>query len=86
MTLCIRNQQAEKLAREVARLSEENLTQSVIHALEERLERLKGRQEVSNSFEQIMEISNRCRSLPDRALGSVDDILGYNEIGTFNGN
>ena len=42
MALSIRNPRAEKLAREVAAESGENLTEAIIHALEERLERLKG--------------------------------------------
>ena len=40
MALSIRNPRAEKLAREVAAESKESLTQAIIHALEDRLERL----------------------------------------------
>ncbi|MBW1980509.1 MAG: type II toxin-antitoxin system VapB family antitoxin, partial [Deltaproteobacteria bacterium] len=40
MALSIRNPRAEQLAREVAAMSGENLTQAIIRALEERLERL----------------------------------------------
>ena len=54
MALCITNSHAEKLAREVAGLGQENLTQAVIHALEDRLERLKGRREVTNTLEEIL--------------------------------
>ncbi len=83
MAISIRNPQAENLAREVASISGENLTQAIIHALEERLERLRGRRISSNTFQEIMNISNRCRSLPDVDSRTPDEILGYNKNGTF---
>jgi len=81
MPLSIRNSRAEKLAREVAALSKENLTQAIIHSLEERLERLQGRRTSMDIAEEIMKISSRCRSLPDRDTRTADEILGYNQIG-----
>ena len=86
MALCIRNPRAEKLAREVASLSEENLTRAVIHALEDRLERLKGTREIINTFEEIMTISQRCSSLPDLDIRPPEEILDYDQIGGFGGN
>ena len=64
MGLSIRNPRAEKLARQVAAESKESLTQAIIHALEERLERLKGRRTATDVAEEIMKISlraGRCR-------------------------
>ncbi len=81
MALSIRNRRAEKLAREVAAQSGENLTQAIIHALEERLERLRGRRTVTDTFEEIMIISRRCSSLPDEDQRSPEEILGYNQFG-----
>lgn len=81
MALSIRNSQAEQLAREVATISGENLTQAIIHALEERLERLKGRRTTSNLMQEIMTISQRCSSLPDIDQRSSEEILGYNQSG-----
>jgi len=81
MALSIRNSQAEKLAREVATISGENLTQAIIHALEERLERLKGRRTTSNLMQEIMTISQRCSSIPDIDQRSPEEILGYNQSG-----
>ncbi len=81
MPLSIRNSRAEKLAREVAALSKENLTQAIIHSLEERLERLHGRRTSMDIAEEIMKISSRCSSLPDRDTRTADEILGYNQIG-----
>lgn len=80
MALSIRNTRAENLAREVAKESGESLTQAIIHALEERLQRLRGRKS-SNSLEQeILTISRRCRELPDLDNRSPDEILGYNQF------
>lgn len=81
MALSIRNERAEKLAREVAEESGENLTQAVIHALEERLERLRGRRTPQNTVDEIMAISSRCRNLPDIDPRSPDAILGYDRDG-----
>jgi antitoxin VapB len=81
MALSISNARAEKLAREVAKESGENLTQAIIHALEERLRRLRGRSTVQNLEEEIMTISKRCSTLPDLDSRTPDEILGYNQSG-----
>ena len=81
MALSIRNERAERLAREVAGESGENLTQAIIRSLEERLQRLKGRRNVSSLESEIMNISKRCSSLPDLDTRSADEILGYNKDG-----
>ncbi|MBW1894827.1 MAG: type II toxin-antitoxin system VapB family antitoxin [Deltaproteobacteria bacterium] len=81
MPLSIKNPRAEQLAREVAALSKENLTQVIIHSLEERLERLQGRRTSIDIAEEIMKISKRCSSLPDQDTRTADEILGYNQIG-----
>jgi len=66
MGLSIKNPKAEKLVREVARATGESLTDALIHALEERLQRLRGRKTAPNTFEEIMSISRRCSRLPDQ--------------------
>lgn len=81
MALNIRNPRAEQLAREVAGESGENLTQAIIHALEERLERLRGRRTTTDTAEEIIRISRRCSSLPDLDQRSPEEILGYDHIG-----
>lgn len=83
MAFSIRNPQAEQLAREVAAISGENLTQAIIHALEERLERLRGRHTAINIVREIMTISQRCSSLPDMDQRSPEEILSYNQSGVF---
>jgi antitoxin VapB len=83
MALSIKNPQAEQLAREVAAVSGENLTQAVLHALEERLERLKGRRTAPDLVETVLAISKRCSTLPDLDTRDPDEILGYDEQGGF---
>lgn len=83
MALSIRNSRAEILAREVAKESGENITQAIIHALEERLERVRGRRMMSDIAQEIMAISERCKALPEIDKRSADEILGYSREGTF---
>lgn len=83
MGISLKNDKAEKLARQVAAEAGESLTDAIIHALEERLERLKGRRSVPDLTEALMTISRRCGSLPDLDDRSADEILGYDEKGTF---
>ena len=83
MALSIKNEQAEKLAREVARETGESLTSAILHSLEERLERLKGRRTAPDLVETILAISARVSALPDLDDRSPDEILGYGEDGAF---
>lgn len=77
MGTSIKNDKAEKLARQVATEAGESLTDAIIHSLEERLERLKGRRSAPDLVETLMAISRRCSSLPDLDTRSAEEILGY---------
>ena len=81
MALSIRNQKAEKLARELAAESGETITQAITCALEEKLERLRGRSTVTDLAEEILKISKRCSAIPDQDQRSADEILGYDSLG-----
>lgn len=81
MALNIKNEEADRLAHELARKTGETLTETVIKALRERLMRQEGRNSVSALDEELMEIGRRCASLPDLDLRKSDDILGYNDFG-----
>jgi antitoxin VapB len=83
MALNIKNAQAEQLASEVARRTGETLTQAVIVALQERLERLSGQRRVPDLAEALLQIAERCASLPDLDPRSPDEILGYGSAGAF---
>jgi antitoxin VapB len=81
MALSIRNLKAEQLAREVAAETGENLTEAIIHALEERLQRLRTTKKILDPFEEIMKISRRCSQLPNRDSRTAEEILGYDRRG-----
>ncbi len=81
MALSIRNPQAERLAREVATRSGENMTQAIIKSLQERLQRLIDEQQSAARLEELQRIAARCQSLPDQDPRSADEILGYDENG-----
>lgn len=83
MPISIKNADVEQLARAVAAEAGESLTDAVRHSLEERLDRIRGSRTAPTTFESIMEVSRRCRALPDRDERSPEEILGYDEDGTF---
>jgi antitoxin VapB len=81
MALSIRNAKAEKLARELAAESGENITQAITRSLEERLQRLRGRSTAIDLAEEIMIISKRCSEIPDQDQRTSDEIMGYGPTG-----
>ena len=83
MALNIKNPRTEQLAKQVAKEAGETLTQAVTRALEERLERLSGSRKTPDLLEALLDISKRCSQLPDIDSRSADEILGYNEEGSF---
>ena len=83
MALSIRNPYAEQLARQVSAITKENITQTIIKALENRLENLKGKKTIVDVEQQILTISQRCSSLPDRDNRTDEEILGYNKDGVW---
>jgi antitoxin VapB len=83
MGISIKNDKAEKLARQVSAETGESLTEAIVHSLEERLERLKGRRSVPDLAETLMAISRRSSALPDLDTRDADEVLGYDEKGVF---
>jgi len=83
MALSIKNPRAEKLAAEVAEQTGQTRTRTVIVALEEKLERLRGQRTSPDTLKVIMEISQRCARLDDLDQRAPDEILGYDDRGGF---
>lgn len=83
MAVNIKNPRAEQLASQLAKKTGETITDAVIHALEDRLERLEGSRTSPDLVEQIMGIAARCSQLPVLDSRSPEEILGYSEIGVF---
>ena len=81
MALSIKNEKTEKLAREVAAESGENITQAITNALEERLQRMRGRSAAVDLVEEMITISRRCSEIPDQDQRSSDEIMGYGPTG-----
>lgn len=69
----------KSLARQAAAESGETLTDAIAHALEKRLERLIERPTTTDAAKENVEISLRCRPLPDRGRRGADEIPGYDE-------
>ncbi len=85
MALSIRNKTAEKLARELASLTGMSMTDSIISALEEKLQKTRKKKSLPGLFDELLTISKRCGELPDLDNRSTDEILGYDEHGGFDG-
>lgn len=81
MAISIRNPEAERLAREVAARSGENITKAIIHSLEDRLQRLTDQQRTAERTKELHAIAKRCKALPDLDPRPADAILGYDEHG-----
>lgn len=79
MALSIKTDEADALARELAALTHESLTDAVTVALRERLERVRtGRMDVVHNLERLR-IEYEHHPLKDQR--SADEILGYDEAG-----
>lgn len=80
MHLNIKNDEAHKLASELADLTGESLTAAVTLALRERLARERRRRRPDRIVAQLMKIGSRYAALADTGRSS-DEILGYDEHG-----
>ena len=82
MAISLKDVETDRLAREVAALTGETLTEAVRRALAERLEREQRRRRDARSLaERLDEIARHCASLPDLDARSADDIIGYDAFG-----
>ena len=83
MVLSIKNVEAERLAKELARENGTTVTASVIDALDQALKRARGRRGAPSLLDAILEVSDRCAELPDLDNRSSEEILGYDKRGAF---
>lgn len=82
MALNIRNDEADRLARELAAETGKSLTDAVIDALSDSLRRRRGRASAQDLVEELVEIGQRCATLPVLDARSPDEILGYDQAGS----
>lgn len=82
MALSFKDKETDRLAREVARLTGETLTDAVRTALAERLEReRKQRSRVVNLSERLAALARAGAELPDLDERAADEIVGYDAQG-----
>ncbi|MFZ9961603.1 MAG: type II toxin-antitoxin system VapB family antitoxin [Candidatus Limnocylindrus sp.] len=81
MALNIKNPIAEQLAQTLARETGESMTQAVITALQERLDRRGTQPSVARLQAEVAELQAFLRSQPDRDTRTADEILGYDAFG-----
>lgn len=82
MALSIKSDEADALARELADLTGESLTEVVTESLRERLDRER-RVRRRDLKSLVAEIQERIAALPVLDDRSDDEVLGYNEFGHF---
>lgn len=81
MGINIKNEEAQKLIRELSGLTGESMTDAVKHAVQEQLRREKAKRGREGVAERLMEIGRRCASRPVRDDRTPDEIIGYDEHG-----
>ena len=84
MAISLKDPETDRLAREVAALTGETLTDAVRTALAERLERERLRRGQPHDLAtRLREIGLHCAGLPDLDTCNADEIMGYDESGMW---
>ena len=84
MALSLKDKETDRLARAVAALTGETLTDAISVALAGRLERERLRRgESTRLADQLERLGRECAALPDLDLRSPDEIVGYDEHGMW---
>lgn len=81
MSLNIKDEGADRLARELAAETGESITAAVTVALRERLERLRGAVPRERRRHELTQIAKRSGGRPVRDQRSAEEILGYGRTG-----
>jgi antitoxin VapB len=79
--ISIKNQETEQLARELAKETGETITEVIKRALQDRLQRVRGRRHAKRLPEEVADILQRMDALPTLDERPEDEILGYDENG-----
>lgn len=84
MALSLKDAETDRLARAVARLTGESLTEAVRTALSERLERERRKRGTPSGLARRLDrIARDCAALPDLDTRSPDEILETDERGLW---
>ncbi len=81
MALSIKDPEADRLARELARRTGETITEAIVVALRERLQRQKSERAAPGRKARIRAIRETMREVPVHDSRSPEEIIGYDESG-----
>jgi antitoxin VapB len=81
MALSIKHPDADQLARHLAEVTGQSITEAVIRALREQLLRETGRRSAPRLIDELRAISDRCAALPDYDTRTPEEIIGFDEHG-----
>jgi antitoxin VapB len=81
MPLNIKNPEADLLARELTALTGESITDAVITAMRERLQRERARRGYARVRQEMQRIRERYQRLPLQDKRSAEEIMGYDDAG-----
>jgi antitoxin VapB len=81
MAPSIEDERVHELARELARLMGKSITEAIVMALKEQLDRTRSKENVGDTVHRLMEEFAQYPVLDDRP---ADEILGYDEYGLPN--
>jgi antitoxin VapB len=81
MALSIKDPETERLARNLAEITGENITTATKRAIEERLRRLGGQSRRAALLEDMAAIRRRWSAMPVLDERTPDEILGYDAQG-----
>ena len=81
LALSIKSPEADQLARTLAAVTGLTITDAIVKALRQQLERETGSSRSSCLADDLFEIGRRCALLPDLDQRTPEEILGYDEYG-----
>lgn len=81
MPISIKNDRAERLARKLAKLTGETITDAIWTAVEERYERLRRAKAGRPLLDELNAIALRCSKRPVISQLCDDEVLGYDQSG-----
>lgn len=81
MAFSIKNDEADRLARQLAALTGESITETVVRSLRERLIRQQPVKKRMRTGTELAKMAAKFKRLPVLDSRSADEILGYDENG-----
>lgn len=81
MALSIKNPEVDRLARELAEVTGESMTEAICKVLKQRLEKDSGRKDSATIFDEIQYIRSRIARLHRKETRIDEELIGYNKHG-----